>query len=93
MKTGKEENQESDDAATAQNNKDAPAVEAVSDENFPNELNEPRWSVVSFEKIEAKNLTYSEAAQKLKDLAAVNISGLCIVTNEAAGRILTSEER
>lgn len=87
MKTKKEENQESDEAATAQNTKVAPAAEAVSDEDFSSELNVPRWSVISFEKMKVQNLTYNEAAQKLKEFAADGISGLCIVTDEAAARI------
>lgn len=87
MKTKKEKIQESDEAATAQNQQTAPAAEAASDEDFSSELNEPRWSVVSFDKLEAKNLTYDEAAQKLKEFAAAKISGLCIITDEAAARI------
>ena len=88
MEIENKENQKSDEAATAQNTETAPAVEAASDENFPSELNEPRWSVISFEKCEAIDLTYDEAARKLQKLAANNISGLCIVTNEAAQKVL-----
>lgn len=89
MKAKKEKGQKSDEA-TAQNKKIAPAAKAFSDEDFSSELNEPRWSVVSFEKPEAKNLTYNEAARKLKKLAARKISGLCIITDEAAARILVT---
>ncbi len=56
-------------------------------ENAPGELDEPRWSVVSFEARAAGNLTYAQAAEKLKELAAQKISGLCIITDEAAARI------
>lgn len=56
-------------------------------EDFSSELNEPRWSVVSFETCAAKSLTYAEAEQKLNELIAANISGLCIVTDETAARI------
>ncbi len=87
MEIENEENQKSDETATAQNIEIAPAVEAVSDENFPSELNEPRWSVISFEKCEATDLTYDKAARKLQKLAANNISGLCIVTNKAAQKV------
>ncbi|MGI8642429.1 MAG: hypothetical protein ACR2MG_21070 [Pyrinomonadaceae bacterium] len=87
MKTKKEKTQESDEAATAQNTEIAPAVEAVSDEDFPGELNQPRWSVVSFETCIANSLTYDEATQKLKGLAAKKVSGLCLITDEAANRI------
>lgn len=54
---------------------------------FQSELNEPCWSVVSFEKRVAERLTYEQAAQKLAELAAGKTSGLCIITDEAANRI------
>lgn len=63
------------------------AGEQKAAKNFPNELKERVWSVISFEKCEAENLTYAEAEQMLNELEAQNISGLCIVTDEAAGRI------
>lgn len=91
MKTKKEKNQESDEAATAQNSEAVPTAEDVSDEDVSSELNEPRWSVISFEKLEAKNLTYDEAAQKLTELVGDKISGLCIITDEAA-RIMVNGE-
>jgi hypothetical protein len=53
----------------------------------PSELNEPRWSVVSFEARAASNLTYEQAAEKLAELAAQKVAGLCIITDEAAARI------
>lgn len=56
-------------------------------ENFPSEINEPRWSVVSFERRAAQNLTYAEAVEKLNELARQKVSGLCIITDEAAARI------
>jgi len=55
--------------------------------NFSSEMDEPRWSVVSFEKRAAQNLTYAEAVEKLKQLAAQKVSGLCIITDDAAARI------
>ncbi len=87
MKTIKEENQESDEAATAQKTEVAPAVEAVSDDVFSSEMNEPRWSLVSFETLLAANLTYDEAAALMKDFTAKKTSGLCVITDEAAARI------
>ncbi len=87
MELENEENIESDKAASAQKMEVAPAVEPVSEDDFPSELHAPRWSVISFEKREASNLTYSEAAEKLEELAAKNISGLCIITDQAARRI------
>lgn len=64
----------------------------ASDTNTPNELSETRWSVVSFEDCAASNLTYAQAAQKLAELAARKVSGLCIVTDEAAARIANKRE-
>lgn len=87
MKTKNKKSKQSDEAATAQNKENAPAVKAVSDDNYKNELNARRWSVVSFEKREASNLTYDEASKKLKKLAKGGVSGLCVVTDEAAERI------
>ncbi len=52
-----------------------------------NELSNPRWSVVSFEARAAGNLTYEQATEKLAELAARKVSGLCIITDEAAARI------
>ena len=86
IKAKKVKSQKSEKAANAENKKITPAVKAVSDD-FSGELNEPRWSVVSFEKIKVRNMTYHEAARKLKEFAADGISGLCIVTDEAASRI------
>jgi len=60
-------------------------ISAVEDES--SELNKPCWSIISFEKQQAKNLTYNEALKKINKLKKQNISGLCIITNEAAERI------
>jgi hypothetical protein len=50
------------------------------------ELNEPRWSVVSFESVAVHGLTYAEARSWLEKLQKQNVSGLCVVTDEAASR-------
>ena len=63
------------------------AAENAPAEDFPRELRLNVWSVVSFEKCEAGGLTYAEAEQKLGALEAQKVSGLCIVTDEAAARI------
>lgn len=81
------ENQKSYKAATAQKTKAAPATETASDADFSSELNAPKWSVVSFETRLASNLTYDDAAKKMKQLKAKKVSGLCIITDEAAERI------
>ncbi|MFN2413355.1 MAG: hypothetical protein ABR535_09945 [Pyrinomonadaceae bacterium] len=51
------------------------------------ELDENRWSVVSFSKCEASGLTYSSAVNKLKELETVKVNGLCIVSDETAARL------
>ena len=56
----------------------------------PSELSEPRWSVVSFEKLEASGLIFSDAVKKLSELEGAKVPGLCIVTDEAAARIRSS---
>lgn len=50
------------------------------------ELNEPCWSVVSFESVAVHGLTYAEARSWLEKLQKQKVSGLCIVTDEAASR-------
>lgn len=60
---------------------------AVSKENLSSELSLPRWSVVTFETCAASNLTYNEAAKKLAELQSQKISGLCIITDEAAKKL------
>ncbi|MFM9904785.1 MAG: hypothetical protein ACKVQJ_09470 [Pyrinomonadaceae bacterium] len=61
----------------------APAAEP------PCELDEPRWAVVSFDRIEASGLNYAEAAELMSEFDARGIAGLCIVTDEAAERLRT----
>lgn len=63
------------------------AADETSPERNTSELNLSQWSVVSFEKSVAGNLTYAEAVQKLNELAAQKIAGLCIITDEAAERL------
>lgn len=51
------------------------------------ELHQNVWSVVSFEKCIKGNLTYDEALAEMERLKAEKVSGLCIITDEAAERI------
>ena len=60
---------------------------AASNKNPSSELDKPRWSVVTFKNCAASGLTYDEAAGELEKLAAKKVSGLCIVTDEAARRV------
>ncbi len=52
-----------------------------------NELEEPRWSVVSFNKRESGGLTHQQATTVMAELDGRKVAGLCIVTDEAAERI------
>ncbi len=56
-------------------------------EDGPCELEEPRWSVVSFDRRVGGHLTYDQAAVLMAELDAKKIPGLCIVADEAAVRI------
>lgn len=51
------------------------------------ELEQATWSVITFEGVAVSNLTYQEARQWLDKLNEQKISGLCIVTDEAAVRM------
>ena len=66
---------------------DEPAPKPTLPSAPDSELSEPRWSVVSFERREAGSLTYNRAAALLSQLDADGVTGLCIVTDEAADRI------
>lgn len=72
---------------TSEKNKEPEAQAARTESEVPSELNEPRWSVVSFESVAVHGLPYAEAQNWLEKLQKQNISGLCIVTDEAAARI------
>ena len=80
------EENEPNERSTDEENSEV-AAEKSSPETNTSELNLPQWSVVSFEQTVAGNLTYSEAVEKLNELAAQKIAGLCIITNEAAKRL------
>jgi hypothetical protein len=76
--------------------KNAEVAEAKAEESNledVSELNLPIWAVVNFDSCVANDLTYAEAFKKLQELKAEKVSGLCIITNEAAARISSSESR
>lgn len=64
----------------------APAPELETRPDPGCELDEPLWSLVSFDKREAGGLTYRQASALMTALDAHGINGLCIVTDEAAKR-------
>ncbi len=52
------------------------------------ELDEPRWSIISFDRVEGSGLTYNQAVELLSVRDSLNIAGLCVVTDEAAASII-----
>lgn len=77
----------SDEATNSQSEEITSSESNVSGANFTGELNQPFWSVVNFYGRIAINLTYAEAERRIAELQNQNISGLCIITDEAAERI------
>lgn len=55
------------------------------------ELNEKRWGVLSERGCEATGLTYAEAAELMRRLSRQKISGISVITNEAALRASLTE--
>ena len=51
------------------------------------ELGEKRWAVISERGCEAAGLAHAEAAVLVRRLAGERVSGLCVVTAEAAARL------
>lgn len=82
MQTERDQRQKSDDMPNAQSDKANSASE-----NSGSELETPHWSIVTFEGIAVSNLKYEEAVEWVKKLDSQKISGLCIVTDEAAARM------
>lgn len=55
------------------------------------ELSEQRWAVMSERGCEAMGLLYEQAARLLRKLVSDKVYGLCIVTDEAARRLVNKE--
>ncbi len=75
-----------DEMHTAQNDKVAPA-EKDSSSDLKSDLTVPIWSVVSFDGLIESGLTYDDAMARMAVLHTENVSGLCIVTDDAAEKI------
>ena len=60
---------------------------SAAEETNESELELPVWSVVTFDRCAASGLTYADAFEKLEKLKAEKVSGLCVVTDEAAARL------
>ena len=54
------------------------------------ELGEGRWAVISERGCEAAGLPHAEAARLVRRLLGEELSGLCVVTDEAARRLRTT---
>lgn len=59
----------------------------VNETEVLSELDQPCWSVISFESRVGKNLSYAEARVLLEKLTGEKVSGLCIITDQAAERL------
>lgn len=55
--------------------------------NEPGELESSIWAVISFDRVEAAGINYDTAVAVLNELRAKGVSGLCIVTADAARRV------
>ena len=66
-------------------------IAAAAENNLTSEMNDSRWSVVSFDAVAVSGLPYEEARNRLEKLQQQNIAGLCIVTDEAAARMVKPE--
>jgi len=55
---------------------------------LPSRLDDPVWAVISFEGLQAGGLTYAQARGLMFELDAQGVAGLCVVTDEAATRIM-----
>ena len=56
------------------------------------ELSERRWAVLSERGSEAAGLTYEEAAALVGELRGRDVSGLCVITGEAASHLLPAKK-
>ena len=88
MQTENEEAPKSDETPIVENSERNSAESASSSEEFTSELKLSGWSIVTFEGVAVSGLDYEEATKWLRKLEEQKISGLCIVTDEAAERIL-----
>jgi hypothetical protein len=74
------------------------AAEAVAEGNLSSgavecELDKPIWAVVSFEQMEVGGLTFNQAVEMINELDSVGVTGLCIVSLEAALRLGSQNSR
>jgi hypothetical protein len=91
MKTENKETKKSDEISEAQSNEGSAAENAdaggAAGEKVSSELELPRWSIVSFEGVTASGLEYDTAVKRMENMKEQHLSGLCIITDEAAARM------
>jgi len=66
-----------------------PAETVQMDTPPASELDQPIWSVISFERVESSGIDHAAAIRLMSDLEDQGVPGLCIVTVDAAARIKT----
>lgn len=69
----------------------SPATKENTGKAVASEFALSRWSVVSMEECAASNLSYEEAASLVRKMSD-SVTGLCIVTDEAARRLYNKQK-
>jgi hypothetical protein len=87
MNAENQETPKSEDMQAVQDSQSAATESSDSSEAVSSELGLSQWSIVTFEGVAVSGLYYEEALKWLERLDKQKISGLCIVTDEAAARI------
>jgi len=66
-----------------------PAETVQMDTPPASELDQPIWSVISFERVADSGIDHAAAIKLMSDLEDQGVPGLCTVTVDAAARIKT----
>jgi len=57
------------------------------------ELDEKRWAVISERGCEATRIAYTEALELVRRLKGETLSGVCVITEQAASRLQPAEKK
>lgn len=87
METKDEKTASGDEQRAAESDESASPESPDPNGDSLSEFEQPLWSIVTFQDVAVRGLNYDEALKWLEKLDEQNISGLCIVTDEAAARI------
>jgi hypothetical protein len=68
------------------------SMKAENNNQKASEFTAPRWAVINAEECAAMSLSYEEAV-RLKEKLSASMQGLCIVTNEAAHKIISNKKQ